>query len=38
MPEFGIVIHGGAGAISKYKMTPELEKAFHTALVETLTA
>jgi L-asparaginase / beta-aspartyl-peptidase len=38
MHDFGIVIHGGAGAISKYKMTPELEKAFHTALVESLTA
>jgi beta-aspartyl-peptidase (threonine type) len=38
MPDFGIVIHGGAGAIAKYKMTPELEKAFHTALVKSLTA
>ena len=38
MHDFGIVIHGGAGAISKYKMTPELEKAFHAALVESLTA
>ncbi len=38
MSDFGIVIHGGAGAIAKYKMTPELEKAFHAALVESLTA
>lgn len=38
MPEFGIVIHGGAGAIARYKMTPELEKAFHTGLTESLTA
>jgi beta-aspartyl-peptidase (threonine type) len=38
MPDFGIVIHGGAGAISKDKMTPELERAFHEGLVEALVA
>jgi beta-aspartyl-peptidase (threonine type) len=38
MPEFGIVIHGGAGAITKDKMTPDLEKAFHEGLVASLVA
>jgi L-asparaginase / beta-aspartyl-peptidase len=34
MPEFGIVIHGGAGAILKEKMTPELERDFRAGLTE----
>ena len=38
MPEFGIVIHGGAGTILKDKMTPELEKAYQEGLIESLTA
>jgi beta-aspartyl-peptidase (threonine type) len=38
MPDFGIVIHGGAGAISRDKMTPELEKAFLQGLADSLTA
>lgn len=37
MPDFGIVIHGGAGAIARYKMTPELEKAYTKGLIESLT-
>jgi len=38
MPEFGIVIHGGAGTITREKMTPELEKAYHAGLLESLVA
>ncbi len=38
MPDFGIVIHGGAGAISKYNMTPKLEKAYREGLIESLTS
>lgn len=38
MPDFGIVIHGGAGAIARYKMTPELEKAYTEGLAASLTA
>lgn len=38
MPDFGIVIHGGAGAILKEKMTPELEKGYRQGLVDSLTA
>ena len=38
MPEFGIVIHGGAGTISKDKMTPELERGYQEGLIESLTA
>jgi beta-aspartyl-peptidase (threonine type) len=38
MPKFGIVIHGGAGTISKDKMTPELERAYHEGLLQSLTA
>lgn len=38
MPEFGIVIHGGAGAIAKDKMTPELEIGYHQGLSESLQA
>ncbi len=38
MPSFGIVIHGGAGAIAKSAMTPELEKRYHDGLREALTA
>ncbi len=34
--KFGIVIHGGAGAISKDKMTPELEQQFRDGLVTSL--
>jgi L-asparaginase / beta-aspartyl-peptidase len=36
MPEFGIVIHGGAGAIARDKMTPELEIAYREGLSESL--
>ncbi|NMC44903.1 MAG: isoaspartyl peptidase/L-asparaginase [candidate division Zixibacteria bacterium] len=38
MPEFGIVIHGGAGAILKEKMTPELEMGYRQGLLDSLTA
>ncbi|MDD4052154.1 MAG: isoaspartyl peptidase/L-asparaginase [candidate division Zixibacteria bacterium] len=38
MPDFGIVIHGGAGAILRQKMTSELEAAFRQALTDSLTA
>lgn len=34
--KFGIVIHGGAGVITKENMTPEMEKAFETKLTEAL--
>jgi beta-aspartyl-peptidase (threonine type) len=33
---FALVIHGGAGVISKEEMTPEMEKAQLTALTESL--
>jgi L-asparaginase / beta-aspartyl-peptidase len=35
---FKLVIHGGAGAIEKSKMTPELEKAYREKLTEALMA
>ncbi|SYZ74322.1 isoaspartyl dipeptidase with L-asparaginase activity [Candidatus Zixiibacteriota bacterium] len=38
MADFGIVIHGGAGAISKLNMTPKLEKAYRAGLADSLTA
>ncbi|TVP50132.1 MAG: isoaspartyl peptidase/L-asparaginase [Gemmatimonadales bacterium] len=31
-PEFGIVIHGGAGTITRESMTDELEASYHAAL------
>ncbi|MCI4666616.1 MAG: isoaspartyl peptidase/L-asparaginase [Bacteroidia bacterium] len=37
-PEYALVIHGGAGAIKKSKMTPELEKAYRAALETALQA
>ena len=36
-PTFGIVIHGGAGTISKKYMTDSLENAFHSKLKEAIT-
>lgn len=38
MTDFGIVIHGGAGAIARDKMTTDLENAFRAGLVESLKA
>ena len=38
MGRFTLVIHGGAGTILKSDMTPELEKAYCTALAEGLEA
>ncbi len=38
MPEFGIVIHGGAGIILKEKMTPEMEAGFEAGLADSLAA
>ncbi|TFH59947.1 MAG: isoaspartyl peptidase/L-asparaginase, partial [Candidatus Zixiibacteriota bacterium] len=38
MLNFGILIQGGAGAIAKDKMTPELESAYHQGLAESLRA
>jgi L-asparaginase / beta-aspartyl-peptidase len=38
MPNFGIVIHGGAGAIARDKMTPELESGYHNGLTDSLRA
>jgi L-asparaginase / beta-aspartyl-peptidase len=35
---FRLVIHGGAGAIERSKMTPELEKAYREKLAEALRA
>src|SRR5215208_38639 len=35
---FKLVIHGGAGAIERAKMTPELEKAYREKLAEALKA
>lgn len=37
-PEWAIAIHGGAGTILKENMTPEQEKAYHSALREALAA
>ena len=37
-PNFGIVIHGGAGTIIKENMTPELEAAYKAALKEAVSA
>ncbi len=36
--EFGMVIHGGAGTMSRDRMTPELDKGFRTGLDEALRA
>lgn len=36
--EWAIVIHGGAGAMSKSKMTPELDKKYRDGLSEALSA
>lgn len=36
VPEFALVIHGGAGTIDKSFMTEELEKAYHQSLLEAL--
>jgi beta-aspartyl-peptidase (threonine type) len=36
-PNFGIVIHGGAGTILKKYMTDSLENAFHSKLKEAIT-
>lgn len=38
MQRFTIVIHGGAGTITKEDMTPELEKAYQEALTEGIEA
>jgi L-asparaginase / beta-aspartyl-peptidase len=38
MPEFTLVIHGGAGTILKKDITPELEAAYHNALEDALNA
>jgi beta-aspartyl-peptidase (threonine type) len=38
MPDFGIVIHGGAGIILREKMTAELESQFRQGLAESLSA
>jgi beta-aspartyl-peptidase (threonine type) len=37
-PKFLFVIHGGAGAIERSKMTPELEKEYRAKLTEALEA
>jgi beta-aspartyl-peptidase (threonine type) len=37
-PRFFFVIHGGAGAIERSKMTPELEKEYRAKLTEALEA
>lgn len=37
MPDFTIVIHGGAGTILKEDMTPQLEQAYFDGLQEALT-
>lgn len=37
-PPFGLAIHGGAGAIAKEMMTPELEQAYRAVLQEALLA
>ncbi|MER3463830.1 MAG: beta-aspartyl-peptidase, partial [Chitinophagaceae bacterium] len=38
MAKFGIAIHGGAGAIVKEDMTPELEQAYMKGLDDALKA
>lgn len=38
MPEWRLVIHGGAGVITRVGMTPEIEAAYHAALTEALEA
>lgn len=35
---FGLAIHGGAGAISKNELRPDLEQAYHAVLKESLVA
>lgn len=37
-PAFTLVIHGGAGTITRESMTPELEEAYRTKLTEALEA
>ncbi|HYX42278.1 MAG TPA: isoaspartyl peptidase/L-asparaginase, partial [Pyrinomonadaceae bacterium] len=37
-PQFMFAIHGGAGAIERSKMTPELEKEYRSKLTEALEA
>jgi L-asparaginase / beta-aspartyl-peptidase len=37
-PQFMFVIHGGAGAIERSKMTPELEREYRAKLTEALAA
>jgi beta-aspartyl-peptidase (threonine type) len=37
-PEWAIVVHGGAGAMSKSKMTPELDKQYRQGLSDALAA
>ena len=34
--EWAIVIHGGAGVITREKMTPEMDKEYRTALMEAM--
>ncbi len=36
--EFGLVVHGGAGTITRESLTPELEEQYHSALEEALRA
>lgn len=36
--DFGLVIHGGAGTITRENMTPEREEAYHASLREALEA
>ncbi len=36
-PEYALVLHGGAGAITPDKLTPELEKSIQVVLMEALT-
>lgn len=36
--EYGLVIHGGAGTITRESMTPELEEAYHSSLRASLAA
>ena len=37
-PKFVLVIHGGAGTMSRASSTPEKERAYHTALSAALQA
>jgi L-asparaginase / beta-aspartyl-peptidase len=38
MPQFGIVVHGGAGTILREKMTPEVEAGFRAGLTDAITS